>query len=72
MRLSRAEALVRSIARATDPYVALFSEQPEDGFVCGYCGEERGAPHSERCPWFAATLFVVTYPPAQVRERTTQ
>jgi hypothetical protein len=62
LRLGRAEAIVRSIASATDPYVALFVLQPEAGFVCGFCGEARDAPHSERCPWFAANLFVSIYP----------
>lgn len=62
LRAQRAEAIVRSIANAFDPYVALFSLQPEDGFICGFCGEDRGEPHSEPCVWYAATLFVATYP----------
>lgn len=61
MRAERAEAIVRSIANAIDPYIALWQEQPEEGFVCAYCGEDRGTPHSEPCVWYAATLFVTTY-----------
>jgi hypothetical protein len=67
-RQNAAEAIVRSVARATDPYVALFLEQPEEGFVCGFCGEDRGEPHNERCPWYAASLFVMQYPAAAANE----
>lgn len=62
LRVSRAEAIVRSIARALDPYVALYEEQPEHGYVCAFCAEDRGKPHAEMCTWAAATLFVACYP----------
>ena len=67
LRASRAESIVRSLAQALDPYVALWSEQPEEGFVCGFCGEDRGDPHAEQCAWFAATLFVKCYPESDSR-----
>lgn len=62
VRAFAAEAIAREVGRAVDPYVALFSEQPEDGYVCGYCSEERDEPHAEMCVWKAARLFIEKFP----------